>query len=245
MTDNNDNAASSAQQAGALKSSLTVELHTLYAIRLWEGRKRQTGKNDNAAGNDSSVQQRRAEILSMPQVISRAGRAWQAAVEDNPYADAILLRLEESLARSHEKISTIVERLNHVLKAIPSGISITDVASSSPLNIGVFSQSPIGYRCVWLLVGYDQLALKAFQAAHYGLISRNERDQYLDSGGHAIRQVYAVIQPWRAVSVTRDDIEHRTARGAEAIERFGEPDPDILSGKRRSSFSPPLRQHKR
>jgi len=245
MTDNNDNAASSAQQAGALKSSLTVELHTLYAIRLWEGRKRQSGKNDNAAGNDSSAQPRRAEILSMPQVISRAGRAWQAATEDNPYADAILLHLEEALTRSHKKIDAAVERLNQVLMAIPASIRISDVTSSSPLNIGVFSQSPVGYRCVWLLVGYDQLALKAFQAAHYGLISRNERDQYLDNGGHAIRQVYAVIQPWRAFSVTRDDIEQRTARGMATIERLGEPEPDILSGKRRSSFSPPLRQRKR
>jgi len=40
------------------------------------------------------------------------------------------------------------------------------------------------------------------------------------------------------VPVTYEDITNKTARGQDAIKRLGQPDPDVMSGKKRSSFSP-------
>jgi len=127
-------------------------------------------------------------------------------------------------------------------RIIPAQVSITDVASVSPLNVDVFSRTPVGYRCVFLLVGFDQLAMKSFQAWHYGLISRSERDTLLDNGGHWVRSVYGVVQHYRPIKVTRDDIRLDTSAGKDAIARFGLPADAIMSGALRSSFSPPLRQ---
>lgn len=70
----------------------------------------------------------------------------------------------------------MVDEQDVTLKAIHARISLTDVSSVSPLNISVSSRTPLGYRCVWLLIGYDQLATKVFQASHYGLISGKERN---------------------------------------------------------------------
>ena len=121
---------------------------------------------------------------------------------------------------------------------------MSEVSSVSPLNIGVFSRTPLGYRCVWLLVGFDQLAMKAFQAWHYGLISRQKRDELLSQGGHWVRQVYGVVQQYRSVAVMRDDIRLQTPAGIDAVKRLGQPDADIMSGAKRSAFSPPLRPAK-
>ncbi|KHS98147.1 hypothetical protein RC88_05165 [Pectobacterium parvum] len=219
-------------RSGALKSSLTLDLHTHYAIRLWDGRRK-----EQTATADVNSQRPPRHIFSMPQVISRAGQAYQASVSDNPYADALLVRLEDAIEISTDKVQQVVQEISEILKSIPVSIKLTDVMSVSPLNIGVYSSSPLGYRCVWLLVGYDQLAMKVFQAFHYGLISRATRDQYLDKGGYAIRQIYSIVQNYRAVTVTRDDILARTPAGLKAIELYGEPDADIMSGKVRSSFS--------
>lgn len=219
-------------RSGALKSSLTLDLHTHYAIRLWDGRRK-----EQTATADVNSQRPPRHIFSMPQVISRAGQAYQASVADNPYADALLVRLEDAIEISTDKVQKVVQEISEILKSIPVSIKLTDVMSVSPLNIGVYSSSPLGYRCVWLLVGYDQLAMKVFQAFHYGLISRATRDQYLDKGGYAIRQIYSIVQNYRAVAVTRNDILARTPAGLKAIELYGEPDADIMSGKVRSSFS--------
>ncbi len=83
---------------------------------------------------------------------------------------------------------------------------------------------------------------KAFQAAHYGLISRNRRDELLSHCAHLIRKVYGVLRLYRTVKVNRADIAIQTKEAQQAIEKLGMPDTDILTGKKRSSFSPPLRK---
>jgi len=124
-----------------------------------------------------------------------------------------------------------VDELEATLKAIPARISLTDVSSVSPLNIGVFSHTPLGYRCVWLLVGYDQLAMKVFQASHYGLNSGKERDEMLSNRGHLVRKVYGVAQHYRSFAVIRADLEQKTVIASEAVKLLGEVDLDVMTGK--------------
>ncbi|MGJ0624632.1 PFL_4669 family integrating conjugative element protein [Xenorhabdus bovienii] len=218
-------------RAGVLKSSLTIELHTHYAIRLWAGRRRE----------EISKTHQVTEILGMPQVIKRAGNISVDSAADNPYADAWLVKLEQKLAAASANLQQSLATLQDTLNAVPKQITLSSVSSVEPLNIGVYSHSPLGYRCVWLLVGYDQLVMKTFQAFHYGLISRAERDAFLHNGSRAIRQIYGLVRSYRSLVVTRRDIEEKTPAGLESIKLLGEPHPDILSGRQRSAFSSPLR----
>lgn len=220
---------SAPRRSGGLVSTLTIKLHSHYAIRLWEGRDRSDEKRNP---------DKRPKIPGMPEAILRAGYAGRDAAAGNPYGDAFLMKLEEAINLATERVEEQVGIIQKITAAVPAGITLSEVTSSEPLNLDVFSRSPLGYRCVWLLVHYDQLALKAFQAFHYGLVSRSQRDQFLDKGSKAIRVVYGLIKDYRTVPVTYEDITRKTARGLEAIKRLGEPDPDVMSGKKRSSFSP-------
>ena len=188
-----------------------------------------------------TTSERRRRIIGMPGVISRAKIASKDSENDNPWADMFLFNLEEKLSKSKQEIDLLVEQLNEVLRNVPGDIIISGVASTSPVNIGVHSRSPLGYKSVWLLVGYDELVLKAFQAFHYGLIARARRDELLNAGGHAVRQICALAQSYKTVPATRSDISSGSQKGKEAISRYGMPDPDVLSGKKRSSFSAPLK----
>ncbi|MCG3471179.1 TIGR03761 family integrating conjugative element protein [Xenorhabdus bovienii] len=218
-------------RAGVLKSSLNIELHTYYAIRLWEGRRREEMTNPRKF----------SDILGMPQVIKRAGTISADSAADNPYADVWLVKLEQTLDAASANLQQSITTLQDTLTSLPEHVTLSSVSSVEPLNIGVYSHSPLGYRCVWLLVGYDQLAMKTFQAFHYGLISRSERDTSLHNGSHAIRQVYGIVRSYRSLAVSRRDIQEKTPAGLEAMKLLGEPNPDILSGRLRSVFSPPLR----
>ncbi|MBC8954489.1 PFL_4669 family integrating conjugative element protein [Xenorhabdus sp. PB62.4] len=218
-------------RVGVLTSSLTIELHTHYAIRLWAGRRREEISNPRKF----------SDILGMPQVIKRAGTISVDAAADNPYADTWLVKLEQALDKASVNLQQSLATLQDTLNAVPQQITLSAVSSVEPLNIGVYSHSPLGYRCVWLLVGYDQLAMKTFQVFHYGLISRSDRDAFLHNGSRAIRQIYGIVRSYRSLAVTRQDIAEKTPAGLEAIKWLGEPHPDILSGKLQSVFSPPLR----
>ena len=85
MSDGKTKGGTTASRAGALQSSVNILLHTHYAIRLWEGRKRDSP-------DETGVKKKRPEIISMPQAIARAGNASRDSAADNPYADMALVR---------------------------------------------------------------------------------------------------------------------------------------------------------
>ncbi|HAG0015836.1 TPA: TIGR03761 family integrating conjugative element protein [Salmonella enterica] len=225
-------------KAGALRSAMSVSLNTHYAIRLWEGRYPEY--RGNKGGRQKESTRHRSLIFSMPGFIQKAGRINQDSASDNPWADAKMLELENLINAAIEKMQEELDGLKKVMSMVPAQVTISDITSVSPLNIGVFSRTPVGYRCVWLLVGFDQLAMQAFQAAHYGIISRRELNSCLGRGGYLVRQIYGAAQKYRYLPVTREDIAVNNDKAREAIKLFGKVDPDILSGKKRSSWSPPV-----
>ncbi|HFZ8351030.1 TPA: PFL_4669 family integrating conjugative element protein [Salmonella enterica subsp. enterica serovar Java] len=225
-------------KAGALRSAMNVSLNTHYAIRLWEGRYPEYRTKKGESKKESA--RHRSLIFSMPGFIQKAGRINQDSANDNPWADAKMLELEDLINAAIERMQEELDGLKKVMSMVPAQVTISDITSVSPLNIGVFSRTPVGYRCVWLLVGFDQLAMLAFQAAHYGFISRRELNSCLGRGGYLVRQIYGAAQKYRYLPVNREDIAVSNDKAREAIKLFGNVDPDILSGKKRSSWSPPV-----
>ncbi|EBS4548845.1 TIGR03761 family integrating conjugative element protein [Salmonella enterica] len=219
-------------EVGVLHSEMKIELHTRYAILLWEGQS--TEKKEK----DRSVRYRR--IIGMPFFLHLVGVINRDSYRDNPFADQTMFLLEEEFRRGIEAINGLITKLDNILHNIPARISLTEVLSVSPVNVSVFSQTPVGYRCVWLLVGFDQLALKAFQACHYGLISRSQRDDFLNQGSRFIRRAYGRALSYRSFPVTRRDVFEKTASSLEAEKHIGRVDPAIMLGEKRSAFSPPV-----
>lgn len=219
-------------EAGVLHSEMNIELHTRYAILLWEGQ--ETEKKEKGR----TVRHRR--IIGMPFFLHLVGVINGDSYRDNPFADQTMLMLEDEFSRGIEAINGLIKQLDRILQDIPARISLTEVLSVSPVNISVFSRTPVGYRCVWLLVGFDQLALKAFQAYHYGLISRSRRDDFLNQGSRFIRRAYGRALGYRSLPVTRRDVFEKTAVFLDAVKRFGDVEPAVMLGTKRSSFSPPV-----
>ncbi|ENN3466284.1 TIGR03761 family integrating conjugative element protein [Salmonella enterica] len=217
-------------RSGALRSSLAVELHTRYAILLWEGQYTKTREKDGR-----KVFHRR--IMGMPYFLRLVNRINEDSLKDDPFADEKMYLLEQEFNQGTGRLEKLVTELDNILKNVPARISLSEALSVSPVNISVFSRTPVGYRCVWLLVGFDQLALKAFQASHYGLISHARRDEYLRMGAQSIHRAYGLVLGYRSSGISRRDIlQNRSA----LTEHMASLDEDILLGKKRSSFSPPV-----
>ncbi|MEL7630881.1 PFL_4669 family integrating conjugative element protein [Pectobacterium aroidearum] len=220
---------------GALQSELKIELHTNYAINLWVGR-RKVKKNEEKGVSA------RSPILGMPGFLFQAARINSDSLKNNPWADKAMLDLEEKLSEANALISEEIVSLEKVMDMLPRGVTLTEAVAKEPLDIKVYSNSPLGYRCVYLLIGFDQLAKQVLQAFHYGLISRNHRDRLLSGNGRALRQIYAIVLKYRSVPVSRIDAIEQNEAWQKACEALGEPDRDVLLGKKRSIFSPPIHE---
>ncbi|WP_431022241.1 TIGR03761 family integrating conjugative element protein [Erwinia rhapontici] len=226
-------ADSNEKRTGALHSELKIELHSHFAIGLWRGRPAENG-SERSKGKPS--------IMGMPRFLSLASRINQDSLKNNPWADAAMLALESKISEASGTMSSLISSLDKEMQLLPAGVTFTEAGVIDPLDIKVFSTTPLGYRCVYLLIGFDQFAKKALQASHYGLISRTKRDQLLSEGGRLLRQIYGSVLPYRSLSVSRQDAVENNDAWLEAVAALGEPDIDVLLGNRRSAFSPPIHE---
>ncbi|CDL84542.1 PFL_4669 family integrating conjugative element protein [Xenorhabdus cabanillasii] len=231
-------ASSDKKTAGALRSEFSFELHTHFAIKLWEGRHRSS--TNNVDDNEQKSQKERWNIISMPVFIGRVTRIHNDALKNNPFADMFLYRIEKSLDESIELLQSELDKAGKWLTQIPAQIHISEVASSEPLDLSVFSRTPLGYKCVWLLVGVDQLAMRAYQAYHYGLISRKKKGDVLAIAGHQVRRAFGIVTLYHSLPISRTNLVKVSEEYQAAVKVMGDLDHDILTGRKRSSFSPPL-----
>lgn len=213
------------KKAGALHSELRIELHTQYAINTWIGRPASDGK---------------PSLIGMPLFFKLISRINRDSLADNPWADAALLEVETLLETASQQLQKWLDDIDALIAMLPANASISEATSAAPLNIGVHSHTPLGYRSVYLLVGFDQLILRVFQAHHYGLMSLKERKAWLHRGSHQIRRIFSVALRYRSHPVTRQDIASNNDVARQAIEQFGEVGRAVLLGTRRSRFSPPV-----
>ncbi|MDC9612938.1 TIGR03761 family integrating conjugative element protein [Xenorhabdus khoisanae] len=251
MSDANENAT--VNKAGALKSTFTLELHTNYAIKLWEGRRRKNYASLLLSSDSENYSEQKEEhkkkkkgqnnkwaIIGMPVFIGKANLVHRDSLKNNPFSDMILWRLEKSLDEGLKFIQAELDNAEQWLAQLPKQIHVSGITSSSPLNLEVFSRTPLGYKCVWLLVGFDQFVLRALQAHHYGLISRKKLDTVLVEAGHRVRQAFGVVTRYRSLPISRINLNVESEEYKAAVRIMGDLDHDILKGSKRSSFSPPL-----
>lgn len=220
-------------RAGSLKSELRIELHTNYAIGLWEGRKAEK-RDDGQKGKQA--------IMGIPQFLQRARYINNDSLLNNPWADMAMLALEEKIEYASQQMKILLETLDKQMCFVPTGAKISDAQSVEALDLTVFSSTPLGYRCVFLLMGFDQFAKRVLQAAHYGVISRNERYELLGEGSRLLREIYGSIRHYRKVEATRFDAVENNEIWRLACEELGDPDRAVLLGEKRSSFSPPVNE---
>ncbi|EBW6362342.1 TIGR03761 family integrating conjugative element protein [Salmonella enterica subsp. enterica serovar Oranienburg] len=224
-------------RSGALRSSLTIELHTRHAIQLWQGREGHEKRRGEKGGRRKG---RKWRIIGMPFFLHLVTVISESTRRDDPFADERMLKLETLFTEGDALVESMIKELDTVLHDLPRRISLSSVGSVSPVNIGVFSSTPVGYRCVWLLVGFDQLAMLASQAWHYGLISHTQREKYLNGASAAVRRVFGIALGYRRTGVTRMDVLKNTPLAQEAERVMGVVSEDVLWGRKRSSWSPPL-----
>ncbi|HEK0642313.1 TPA: TIGR03761 family integrating conjugative element protein [Proteus mirabilis] len=234
MTIQNKQEDESKLRVGPLKSQLTLSIHSHFAITLWRGRKKKKKEDSDRVS--------RWMIPSVPLFLSRVSGIHDDALKGLLFAEMWLYRLEQALEQGMKSVQEQLRSVESQLSVLPEQIVISDITSSAPVNLEVYSRTPMGYRCVWLLVGIDRLALRVQQGYHYGLLSRQKRDKYLDNAGYQIRRVLGMSIAYRQLPITRDNLDLNSETYQQASRYLGEIDPDIISGKKRASFLPVLKK---
>jgi integrating conjugative element protein (TIGR03761 family) len=213
---------------GALRSKIELTLHTHHAARIWKGR---------------GVESGRPQIIGMRQFLLICGAIKQNAAKDDPYADHWLLQLDAKLQEIRAQLDQRLKELDGLLEQLPPELDVEENLNQQPLKIPVYTGGQHGWLALRLLIDFDRFVRRVMLAHHIALIGRRQMEEYVRVGGHLLRSLCASTQKYPGFSgATRDDFAANNAKARDAIAKFGELPEDVLAGRRRSDFAPPLQK---
>ncbi|MDR2031605.1 MAG: TIGR03761 family integrating conjugative element protein [Azoarcus sp.] len=210
---------------GSLRSAMSLTLHTHHASRIWHGR---------APTED------RPGIVGLNGFVALMNKLKRGVEQDDPYSDWWMLRIEEKLEQTKVTLQTVREQVDEALASVPPALSLGENLNVQPVKLPLFINSPLGFKAVYLLADFDDLARRLILAHHTAMIDRNTLERWLDEGAHALRSLFSLAQHYRYSGATREDFRRMNAVARAAIEKFGELPQEVMDGTRRSPFAPPL-----
>ncbi|MBS7560131.1 TIGR03761 family integrating conjugative element protein [Pseudomonas sp. RC4D1] len=210
---------------GALRSTMSLTLHTHHASRIWHGRAPTEGKSG---------------IIGLNGFVSTMNKLKRGAEQDDPYSDWWMLRIEDKLNSTKQQLQNLCEQVDQALANVPPALSLGENLNVQPVKLPLFVASQLGFMAVYLLADYDNLARRLILAHHTALIDRSTLERWLSEGAHALRSLFSMAQQYRYSGTTRDDFTANNAAARAALEKYGELPQDVLEGTRRSRFAPPL-----
>ncbi|WP_079457545.1 PFL_4669 family integrating conjugative element protein, partial [Pseudomonas aeruginosa] len=130
-------------QIGSLRSDVKLTLHTYHAARIWTGRQKSDAKHS---------------ILGLSGFCAYVNRMHRGAAQDDPYSDWWLVQIEEKVESCQAALKAIDQRLDDVMAKLPATLDISENLSVTPVKVPLFISNPLGFKAVYLLTNYDELA---------------------------------------------------------------------------------------
>lgn len=222
------------QKLGALRSDISITLHSRLGTMLWNGR-------SPVYENGKTV---RSGITSMPKALKLLTQIQRDAENDDPFADYYLLNFERMVISHREKMQSLMsEIMDRYAVDIPEGIDISRCENVTPVTYQILSNSQLGFKLIYLLNDFDMYARTVATAQHIALITRREAMELSDKGAALLRKCFGVVETYRHSGVTRQDAAENNARYKDALVRFhlGSLPQEILTGELRAEFAPVIR----
>lgn len=196
-----------------------IELHTKSGHQLFHGR---MGKGDTQP------------IVGLVRFIANMNRISNYSLDDDPYADAKLLRIENLMSECATQYESSLTYLESLLTQ-PSRRRpvITSQGSKKPQSFTLSIASGYGWRGADLLADYDQIMQFGLDAQHVRRLDQKGWTMHVSDAGRKLRRLYLESTKYTWSGVTRSDLNEMSELAQRVIEERGALPAEILSGERR------------
>lgn len=212
------------QRPGVLQGGAVLTLQTAHAQRLVKGRAQSTDK---------------PAIIGLLGFANQLRTLWNAARDDDPYADWWLLKVRDALDHTSDTLSAMTVCATERIESMDA-LEVTLPVSTRPARIALNFSNPYAFRAARLIAAFDMLACQLLSARHVGLLSREEAEVQLHQGGRITRRMLQSPAGYRFPGLTRADVMAGTAKARQAIGSMGAVPDDVLQGTRRAPDAPTI-----
>ena len=210
------------EAVGPLRGQVWLTIQTRQAQQLVRGR---SGTADKPA------------IIGLVGFADRLRVIWQAARNDDPYADWWLIKVHEGIEAAGTLILQRQEALDVLLQQMGS-IEVSIAASLHPFRMPLQFANPYAYQGAKCLSAYDSLVCTALTAQHVGLLGSEACRRELNLCARRIRALFTISQSYRFLGIDRPLIHRATAESERARQLMGALPDDVLSGERQAPLVP-------
>jgi len=207
---------------GALRGQAWLTVQTRQAQRLIRGR---SGSEEKPA------------IIGLVGFADRLKLIWQAARNDDPYADWWLIKIHEVIEQARAFIRRSQSEIDEKLVQSPT-IEVRVAASLRPYRIPLQFANPYAYQGAHLIGEYDTLLCTLLSGCHVGLLDRASSEQAVQLGGRRIRGVFALPQGYRFLGIDRASVRRQDEKAQRAQALMGDLPPAVLSGEQQAPQVP-------
>lgn len=170
---------------------------------------------------------------------SALNAVWAAAQNDDPYADATLVQIEEQIDKVKIMLNDLLVNLSSLIDSLENaGIQAVSHTSIRPVDVPIAFRTVHAAVSIQLLGLADQVIQKALMARHFGMVTAQDWQRILKSSVSPMRHLFSMSARFRASGATRGDFAANNARAAAAVEKLGQLPQDILEGTRRPKLGP-------
>lgn len=194
----------------------TVTLHTKLARKLFMGKWQRS-------------------YIGLKQYASITNYIYQACLEDDPYADAYIIKCYRALKKTKEEFAEIEAMLDKTIKTVRS-INIVLSKSNQPFVFELRFATPLAKIGVTLLEKADYIsrqlkALKEFDIP----VDKKIKQAYLS---YRLQDTFHVALHWKKMGITRKDIFENTEKARLAKEQLGALPTKVLNKEVKFSLFP-------
>jgi integrating conjugative element protein (TIGR03761 family) len=211
------------QRPGRIITKGQIQIHTRAAYELFYGRK---------SDRENGV----VQIVGLVMFASLTNQLITLCREDDPYAEAVLIKLEKILSELETRIDELKAQFEEVLQRV-EGMEIGFHESVRPISVPISFASPYGFIAARCLVKFDRVFLHTYSAKHAGLISQKAWHESVIRTRASFRNLFLLAKHYRFAGVTRNDLAANNAKARDAMEKYGELPESILQGTQRSRFA--------
>jgi integrating conjugative element protein (TIGR03761 family) len=210
------------EKPGALSGQVWLTIQTSQAQQLIRGR---NGSPDKPA------------IIGLIGFADRMRLIWQAARNDDPFADWWLIKIHDAIEINVNDVRNRQREMDKLLQQM-TAMDITIAESSRPYRMPLQFANPYAYQAALLLSEYDALVRRVLTVHHVGLLESEGRNRLIKSCSQKIRALFVIPQSYRFLKIDRESVNKATGRSHEARQVMGELPEDILSGVRQAPLVP-------
>lgn len=207
---------------GALRGQAWLTVQTRQAQQLIRGR---NGTPDKPA------------IIGLVGFADRLRVIWQAARDDDPYADWWLIKVNDALDQARQLIAVKQSALDDRLTEM-TALEIVVAKSLRPYRVPLQFANPYAYRGAHLIAEYDTLVRTLLTSCHVGLMDWDSSEKVIKLSARKVRGTFAVPQGFRYFAIDRESLQQDSNKKEQARQLMGDLPDAVLNGEQRAPLVP-------